>query len=343
MQSKNQTEMRLHERETMVIPESQQGAAELEVPPAAAFPGAFLKARFLICFTVLFFLSHTVASADEAQERDMVQNAGEKSDAGSACAEDEPDDEDDNDETSGVELFFSSRDHMLPDIVLNEEDIDGVFTEEGFIPEMGYTPLHATAREGYTETVRRLLAEHEIDVNAATEKFRVTPLHLATEYGYAEIVELLLAEPAIDVNVKTTDGNTPLHVAAWEGRTKVTRLLLVDPSIAVNEMNWESFTPLKCAALRGHTEIVRLLLAAPGIDVNAAETEETPSESMHIGGSPLHAAAWMDRTEIARLLLAAPGIDVNAADEDGRTPLREACEEGYTEIEALLRAASGAE
>jgi ankyrin repeat protein len=81
--------------------------------------------------------------------------------------------------------------------------------------------LMQAADKGDIETVRRLLAEGDVNVNHQTQ---MTPLTLACLYGHVEVVRALI-EAGADVNL--SEGElTPLIYAACHGHLEATRLLL---------------------------------------------------------------------------------------------------------------------
>jgi uncharacterized protein len=81
--------------------------------------------------------------------------------------------------------------------------------------------LMQAADKGDIETVRKLLAEGDVNVNHRTQ---MTPLTLACLYGHAEVIRALI-EAGADVNL--SEGElTPLIYAAYNGHLEATRLLL---------------------------------------------------------------------------------------------------------------------
>ena len=133
------------------------------------------------------------------------------------------------------------------------------------IRDDGETLLISSARQGFTECVKLLLAAPGIDVNKADNECGMTSLHNAAAEGHSECVKLLLAAPGIDVNYADEDGWTPLWSAAYKGQTECVKLLLAAPGIDVNKATNSGRTPLKGAAVEGHTECARLIRAAGGI------------------------------------------------------------------------------
>lgn len=65
----------------------------------------------------------------------------------------------------------------------------------------GGTALHIACLKGELCSVKLLLAEDSVDINARTHRGDLsTPIYIACEHGHVEIVKLLLAHDGIDVN-----------------------------------------------------------------------------------------------------------------------------------------------
>ncbi|CAL5220265.1 g2246 [Coccomyxa viridis] len=121
-----------------------------------------------------------------------------------------------------------------------------------------------------------------------------------------------------------------LLAAAADGNvTKLTELLK-QPHYAkhINSTDEEQRTALILAIEGNHVEALPLLIAA-GADVNHTVDEED---------SPLHLAIRYSQNSAAILLAQQSGITINAKNEDGWTPLHEACCLGLADVvEALLK------
>ncbi|CAE7667433.1 CTTNBP2 [Symbiodinium pilosum] len=113
---------------------------------------------------------------------------------------------------------------------------------EGFELE---TELHAAARQGDVEALKRLVAA-EADVNKADVDL-YTPLHRACDRKDAACVELLLQYKA-DPNVSHPglDGWTPLHLAAWRD-SKPCASLLLQAGADSSALDWYGKTALALA------------------------------------------------------------------------------------------------
>ena len=191
----------------------------------------------------------------------------------------------------------------------------------------GQTPLFAAALADNDDVAKFLIAKGA-DVNARDTN-GWTPLHGASERGRKGGVELLIAKGA-DVNAKDSEGGTPLHRVFFSGRMDVAELLIAKGANVNAKFTGGYFvglTPLHFAAGRD-AEIVRLLIAK-GADIDS-RSPDTKNQT------PLHFACLRGHKDVVEVLIA-KGADMNAKDNNGRTALSLAKEQGYDEIAELLR------
>ncbi|WP_306536757.1 ankyrin repeat domain-containing protein [Geobacter sp.] len=182
-----------------------------------------------------------------------------------------------------------------------------------------------------------------------------TPLSDAVKGGKAADVAAVLDKGA-DVDGRFGNGSTALMQAASMGRADLVDLLL-KRGARINAKNGSDFTPLMFAASTGHGEAVKALLDK-GADVGALSLgrsalvfavmnkhleiarlllDKGANPDITIDDTPLVTMAIKDgQPEIAGLLIA-KGAAVNAVDEEGKTPLMHACEQGdMATVKALL-------
>ena len=190
----------------------------------------------------------------------------------------------------------------------------------------GRTPLHLASLNGHLEVVRELVRRGA--KVRAEDKNGDTPLHDASFYGYVEVARLLLDSGA-DIEAKTstdTDiGATSLFSASQEGTLEVVQLLVARGAV-VDARAEDGWTSLMKASEKGHAPVVRALLAA-GADVRARNNRSYTA---------LHWASYHGHTEALRELLKSHDAELNAQDEDGDTPLTDACAMGHLMAATLL-------
>lgn len=174
------------------------------------------------------------------------------------------------------------------------------------------------------ETVRLLLDDHRVDVNATlrdgTE--HISPLHLAVLRGDEDICRVLLGHPGLDVNARATENETALHRAARKWHDGFVRILIEDPRTDVNALDESGTSPLMEAVRWGRVSVVETLLSDDRVDVNVVCEDEDEGEAM----TPLRYATKEKRPgydrdsmhAIVHLLVENPRTDVNVVDFQGR-------------------------
>ena len=165
------------------------------------------------------------------------------------------------------------------------------------------------------KVIEALLQTPELNVNDVNSKGE-TALHLATKIGDIETMSKLLARNDINVNAQDDKLATPLHFACV-GKIESMKELLKSDKIDVNARDANGMTPLHRVCLLSH-EKTKLLLKHKRIDVNATTTIDgiTGTTPLHLVFRNL--AHVPDK--LSKALLKAKGIDVNAVDGEGMTP-----------------------
>ncbi|MDN5248399.1 MAG: ankyrin repeat domain-containing protein [Wolbachia endosymbiont of Tyrophagus putrescentiae] len=86
------------------------------------------------------------------------------------------------------------------------------------VPELNETALHFAARGGCLDTIRFLILEEKVNIDAPDKyAFKRTALHNATYEGKLEIIRFLL-EKGANPNVRDTNGHSPRKVAVLRSR-----------------------------------------------------------------------------------------------------------------------------
>ncbi|MCB1169787.1 MAG: ankyrin repeat domain-containing protein [Leptospiraceae bacterium] len=168
----------------------------------------------------------------------------------------------------------------------------------------------------------RLLIEAGADVNA-TNSIGETALTYAANGGRIECVRILLKAGA--------DPNRPTHMladASAVGKAEIATLLLKAGADINAPGTMTGGTPLDQAIASGHNDIARMLLDA-GADPNVQSDRGAK-------GTALITASRRGDTEMVALLLEA-GANPALKDRWGHDALHYATEEGFSEIETMLR------
>lgn len=216
---------------------------------------------------------------------------------------------------------------MVAKLLLMNGDIESDVKDTMF----RLTPLWWCAKLGNEELVKRLVEDHDADVNF-TDKFNRTALLMAAKNGHKAVVEILLAKGGIALDLKDNlHGRTPLSWAAGLGHEAIVELLLTRGGIDINSKDLEcGWTPLSWAAAYGYDRVVKLLLAESGIDPDS-------NGALH-SRTPLSYAAGKGHEAILKLLLSNDSVKPDTKSRSGRTPLSWAAEEGNALVVGLLLA-----
>jgi ankyrin repeat protein len=237
----------------------------------------------------------------------------------------------------------------------NRSAVVQLLLEKGVSTELkaneGYTALALAAEFGQKETVQ-LLIDKKADGTAKVKKNGWTALHYAARYNHKAVVQLLL-EKGVCAEVEDNDGCTVLALAAEWGHKETVRLL-IDKDADITAVDDRGWTALHFAARYNYTAVVRLLLEG-GADAEAktkkgntalalAEEEGHQAVVKLLEGSKkpdnssvalfLSAVEHRRVEQVKRLL--DKGINVNSKDEDGRTALSLATENGHEAMVKLL-------
>ncbi|KAF2201437.1 ankyrin, partial [Delitschia confertaspora ATCC 74209] len=162
-----------------------------------------------------------------------------------------------------------------------------------------------------------------------------TPLHLAClGEGHGKCIRILCMSGA-EIDPKNKWDETPLITLLQRMNDQTERisnaLVLLEFGAKPNIANENGTTPLHFAAEAIDTALCRKLLEYKDVNVNAKEK--------FTGETPLHAAFQFSFPPVELLeLLIAKGARVNEEDQEGQTPLWEACAVGNASgAEVLLR------
>jgi ankyrin repeat protein len=127
---------------------------------------------------------------------------------------------------------------------------------------------------GNIEEFLQLKNDPEIDLNRPCFREDIRPIHIACENGYTNIVRELLLNPNIELNLDPLSYNTPLWLASHNGHVEIVRLLLEDKRSAetIDKKMYNGSTALYAACQANHIEVVKVLLDYPGAKEDLWET-----------------------------------------------------------------------
>ena len=185
-----------------------------------------------------------------------------------------------------------------------------------------YSPLHFASCSGALEVVK-MLVKAGAGVNVTEDGN--TSLILAAYCGHTETVRYLVCLPEVDVNHRNNDNETALRRAADEGKTDVVQVL-IDAGADIDTKNEDGSSPLHMASRSGALKVVKMLVKA-GARVNATDD---------FGDTCLILAAYSGHTETVRYLVGLPEVDVNHRNNNNKTALRCAADEGKTDVVQVL-------
>ena len=228
--------------------------------------------------------------------------------------------------------------------------LDFLFTDVNIKAELGFTPLHysakylprivdeneATELEATSEVTRKSSSARSISLLLqcnANPNIRdadgLTPLAIACQRGNRFAVDRLLHASGIEIDIQDNHGCTPLHEACEYGSEKIVELLLKKGARFL-EADRDGVPPLHVACHEGHLAIVKLLFFH-GHDKKKGLVKAEDIQ----GSSALHYAVESGVTEIVEVLLL-NGADPIAQKKNEVTPLHIAARNGHVEIAKCL-------
>ena len=177
----------------------------------------------------------------------------------------------------------------------------------------GNTALHKACRAQALNSVKCLLAIAKCDPNCRN-KLGMTPLHVSTLENADTIVNELIQHGA-KLNIASGSGNTPLHIACELGMLKAAQYLSRAPSCDPNIKNKKGLTPIQLtphAFFMTDTPALIKELVQQGVNPNIVDSD---------GNTPLHLACRAGDENIIKCLVETEKCDLNHKNKTGRTPL----------------------
>ncbi|XP_067653127.1 ankyrin repeat domain-containing protein 29-like [Haliotis asinina] len=183
--------------------------------------------------------------------------------------------------------------------------------------------LYYASRDGDLETVKRILAEGDVDINYRGGSW--TPVMEAAVNGHRDVVEFLVSRGA-DVSLVNSDGNNVLHFACIDGDLETVKLIQSVNVVDVNSRGKYSRTAVIEAARHRHWDVVEFLVDR-GADVSLVDGD---------GENLLHLACRRGHLKTVKLILSMNVVDINARNNDGQTAADIARDWGHQRVVDLL-------
>lgn len=209
----------------------------------------------------------------------------------------------------------------------------------------GFTVFQLALQLGSLSLISALIPSN-IEIN------EFTLLHDAVRHRNPTVINLLLVRGA-QIGATDVHGQTPLHMAAGSRDANIMQtLLFCAPAEVVNQQDDRGETPLSIAVKEAPVELVIELVAAgasftidDGINLFeiliAARSLEFVKQVLQgvkqLGiefsqiGISCYTALQLKRVDVIRCLIDLD-ISLNGIDEDGKTPLHHAAQDGHVEI-----------
>ncbi|KAL8364524.1 hypothetical protein RB595_003687 [Gaeumannomyces hyphopodioides] len=149
-------------------------------------------------------------------------------------------------------------------------------------------------------------------------------VHVASRYQVVGLLSVILQRASkigTKIDIGDEKGRTPLSYAAENGHGAF-KLLLATGKVKINSRDKDGRTPLSYATEAGHEAVVKQLLATSKVVPAVVKQQLATGKVM----------------PVVKLLLAIGKVDVDAKDNDGRTSLSWAAENGHEAVVKLLLA-----
>ena len=184
----------------------------------------------------------------------------------------------------------------------------------------GINCLHIAALKGRFHLCKVLLEKHNFNTHIKDNAGR-SVLHFAAETGYLQLFQYL-KEKVSDVYNKTNNGTNCLHIAASKGHFRLCKVLLEKYKFDIHKKDDSGCSVLHFAAQHGDLQLF-CYFRKKGIDVYSRKKN---------GMNCLHSAALNGHFHLCNLLLQEHSFDIDMTDDDGRSVLHFAAENGLLEL-----------
>ena len=202
-----------------------------------------------------------------------------------------------------------------------------------------FTPVHATAKWGYTSTLKWVITEGILPLHVLNIKHeqKITPLDYAIRWGRLEIAQFLFEKDGRpNLDAYRDREWTPVHEAALYGEIAILKWVFAEKEIlplrVLNTKTHNGWTPLDIAITYGRLDAAQLLWekgGRPTLDIYR-DREQTPVHRAAEYGKTA-ALGWVFTEKVLPLNV------LNIKDEQKMTPLDIAISKNEWETAALLR------
>lgn len=189
--------------------------------------------------------------------------------------------------------------------------------------------LFKAIKEQRTEDVRRILENHDIDLDPPRQAHQVNkPLAYAAAYGNLDIIKLLLKKGA-DINGQVAYGDVPVIKALEHDQKDIVKYLIVNGA-DVNLANDFGVSPFIGFCAMGERKLVKMALAHGG-KINEAYTQKMSEAKGRKNWTALQSSVVYGQLEVVKLLLEAGG-DPFIKDARGKNCFELAAENGRSGV-----------
>ena len=155
----------------------------------------------------------------------------------------------------------------------------------------GINCLHIAAQKGSLDLCKKLVNEHNFDVQVA-DRYGQTPLHFSAESGSLELFDYFVTKGA-DIYQKTKSGTNFLHFAAQYGHLELCKTLIDKYSFDFHMTENNGWASLHFSAQSGSIELVQFFRGR-GADIHLKTSD---------GMNCLHIASVKGHLELCKTLI----------------------------------------
>ncbi|XP_067660035.1 ankyrin-3-like [Haliotis asinina] len=221
----------------------------------------------------------------------------------------------------------------------------------------GLTPIMLAASEGRKDMFDVLLQNGADFSHEDYSRYNI--LHMACRGGNVELVEHVLAQNIVEINSRSNDGSSPAMEAAYEGHTNVLELLR-NEGADMTFVSDENDSILHAALDSKHMDTVKYVLTNDFVDIDSRNNNGITAVMLAVQGglaeifdlmvrkganmsfvnddkqTILHMACEEGHSEIVKYIIRENVVNINGRDDEGKTPVLLAAEQGYLDIVILL-------